>query len=125
EDYAIQRVVELLRESGDQLDEEIKKDKVLSKAFQNLFSYAFFASVADLFLMRTGAAADADQQRAKIALTAEMTSKLTAVDNHPMNRVLGFGAKYLQEHFTPWVQSQGGWERAFDGTEDDDNDEVQ
>lgn len=49
----------------------------------------------------------------KVAYTMEVATRLTAVDNHPMNLVLGFGAKYLREHFRPWIQDQGGWVCGF------------
>ena len=40
-------------------------------------------------------------------------AKLTTIDNHPMNRVLGFGTKYLKENFSPWIQQHGGWVSEF------------
>lgn len=48
-------------------------------------------------------------QYTKVAFTLEVATRLTAVDNHPMNLVLGFGSKYLKEHFSPWIQNHGGW----------------
>lgn len=53
------------------------------------------------------------QKETEIALTFELTSRLNAMDSHPMNRVLGFGAKYLQDYLSPWVNQQGGYVSAL------------
>ncbi|NXF46248.1 B2L14 protein, partial [Oceanites oceanicus] len=113
EEKIIQTIVSLLRQSGDQLEEKIKKDKVFYQRFKDMLSYTFFKRITDLFL--EGVSADStsepgDQvQCMKVAFTMEAVTRLTAVDNHPMNLVLGFGLKYLREHFKPWIQDQGGW----------------
>ncbi|KAG7456010.1 hypothetical protein MATL_G00247240 [Megalops atlanticus] len=112
----IQTIVELLRESGDTLDAEIKQNKSLASVFSG-FNYGLFEKVTTMFLERVeldDVPSTKSPEQAKIALTFEVTSKLTAVDNHPMNRVMGFGAKYLQQNFSTWVQQQGGWAKAFD-----------
>ncbi|XP_036374116.1 apoptosis facilitator Bcl-2-like protein 14 [Megalops cyprinoides] len=112
----VQTIVELLRESGDKLDEEIRQNKSLADLFSG-FNYGLFEKVTTMFLKGVElevVSSTKSSEQAKIALTFEVTSKLTAVDNHPMNRVMGFGAKYLQQNFSTWVQQQGGWAKAFD-----------
>ncbi|NXH76579.1 B2L14 protein, partial [Hydrobates tethys] len=117
EEKIIQTIVSLLKESGDQLEEKIKKDKVFYQHFKDMLSYTFFKRITDLFL--EGVSADSTNepegqvQCMKVAFTMEAATRLTAVDNHPMNLVLGFGLKYLREHFRPWIQDQGGWEKAL------------
>ncbi|XP_009575361.1 PREDICTED: apoptosis facilitator Bcl-2-like protein 14 [Fulmarus glacialis] len=117
EEKIIQTIVSLLRQSGDQLEEKIKKDKVFYQHFKDMLSYPFFKRITDLFL--EGVSADSTSepggqvQCTKVAFTMEAATRLTAVDNHPMNLVLGFGLKYLREHFKPWIQDQGGWEKAL------------
>ncbi|KAK1168759.1 apoptosis facilitator Bcl-2-like protein 14 [Acipenser oxyrinchus oxyrinchus] len=118
EQYTIQRLVELLKESGDKLNQEIKTDKYLSKCFKEAFSYSLFKKVTDMFLERV--CSSAAQEPARIAFTADITAKLTAVDNHPMNQSMGFGAKYLREHFSTWAQSHGGWEKALNSAEEEE-----
>ncbi|KAM9640934.1 apoptosis facilitator Bcl-2-like protein 14 [Morphnus guianensis] len=113
EEKIIQTIVSLLRQSGDQLEEKIKKDRVFYQHFKDMLSYTFFKRVTDLFLEDVSADSTSEPegqvQCTKVAFTMEVATRLTAVDNHPMNLVLGFGLKYLREHFKPWIQDQGGW----------------
>ncbi|KGL88952.1 Apoptosis facilitator Bcl-2-like 14, partial [Charadrius vociferus] len=113
EEKIIQTIVSLLRQSGDQLEEKIKKDRVFYHHFKDMLSYTFFKRITDLFLEDVSAVSTSEPghqvQCTKVAFTMEVATRLTAVDNHPMNLVLGFGSKYLREHFKPWIQEQGGW----------------
>ncbi|NWS69934.1 B2L14 protein, partial [Crotophaga sulcirostris] len=113
EEKIIQKIVSLLRQSGDQLEEKIKKDKVFYKQFKDMLSYTFFRRVTDLLLEDVSAGSISEPggqaECTKVAFTMEVVTRLTAVDNHPMNLILGFGLKYLREHFKPWIQDQGGW----------------
>ncbi|XP_051474230.1 apoptosis facilitator Bcl-2-like protein 14 [Apus apus] len=124
EDKIIQEIVSLLRREGDRLDEKIKKDKVLYQHFKEMLSYPFFKKITDSFL--EGVVADSttkpgDQlQCTKVAFTMEVAIRLTAMDNHPMNLVLGFGLKYLREHFKPWIQDRGGWEKALTSLDEEE-----
>ncbi|NXW86645.1 B2L14 protein, partial [Alopecoenas beccarii] len=113
----IQTIVSLLRQSGDELEEMIKKDRTFYQRFEDMLSYTFFKRITDLFLndaVRDSPSEPESQvQCAKVAFTMEVATRLNAVDNHPMNLVLGFGLKYLREHFKPWIQDQGGWVRVL------------
>lgn len=113
EDQIISKIVELLKYSGDQLGREIKKDKALMSTFQEGLSYSVFRTITDLFLrdVDTRGESEVKAQGFKAALAIDAIAKLTAIDNHPMNRMLGFGTKYLREYFSPWVQQNGGWEK--------------
>lgn len=113
EDQIISKIVELLKYSGDQLGREIKKDKALMSSFQDGLSYSTFRTITDLFLrdVDTRGESEVKAQGFKAALAIDAIAKLTAIDNHPMNRMLGFGTKYLREYFSPWVQQNGGWEK--------------
>ncbi|XP_065521150.1 apoptosis facilitator Bcl-2-like protein 14 [Lathamus discolor] len=117
EEQIIQTIVSLLKQSGDQLEEKVKKDSGLYQHFKDMLSYTFFERITDLFLEDVSADSTSEPegqvQCKKVAYTMEVATRLTPVDNHPMNRVLGFGAKYLREHFRPWIQDQGGWEKAL------------
>ncbi|NXJ62420.1 B2L14 protein, partial [Rostratula benghalensis] len=109
----IQTILSLLRQAGDQLEDKIKTDRVFCQHFKDMLSYTFFKRITDLFLEDVSAASASttgdQEQCTKVAFTMEVATRLTAVDNHPMNLVLGFGLKYLREHFKPWIQDQGGW----------------
>ncbi|NWH77024.1 B2L14 protein, partial [Piaya cayana] len=117
EEKIIRTIVSLLRKAGDQLEEKIKKDRVFYQHFKDMLSYTFFRRITDLFLEDVSAGSTSELggqvQCTKLAFTMEVVTRLTAVDNHPMNSVLGFGLKYLREHFKPWIQDQGGWEKAL------------
>ncbi|NWQ83367.1 B2L14 protein, partial [Columbina picui] len=113
----IQTIVSLLRQSGDELEEMIKKDRTFYQRFEDMLSYTFFKRITDLFLKCAIADSptqpESQVQCAKVAFTMEVATRLNTVDNHPMNLVLGFGLKYLREHFKPWIQDQGGWVRVL------------
>ncbi|XP_057556734.1 apoptosis facilitator Bcl-2-like protein 14 isoform X2 [Hippopotamus amphibius kiboko] len=115
EDQIIARIVELLKYSGDQLERELKRDKTLMNIFQDGLSYPVFKTITDQFLrgVDTRGESEVNAQGFKAALAIDAMAKLTAIDNHPMNRMLGFGTKYLKENFSPWVQQHGGWEKVL------------
>ncbi|XP_072810547.1 apoptosis facilitator Bcl-2-like protein 14 isoform X3 [Vicugna pacos] len=115
EDQIIAKIVELLKYSGDQLERELKKDKALMSRFQDGLTYPVFKTITDQFLraVDTRGESEVKVHSFKAALAIDAMSKLTAIDNHPMNKVLGFGAKYLKENFTPWIQQHGGWEKVL------------
>ncbi|KAM9579626.1 apoptosis facilitator Bcl-2-like protein 14 isoform 1-T2 [Guaruba guarouba] len=117
EEQIIQTIVSLLKQAGDQLEEKLKKDSGLYQHFKDMLSYTFFERITDSFLEDISADSTTEPvgqvQCKKVAYAMEVATRLTAVDNHPMNLVLGFGAKYLREHFRPWIQDQGGWEKAL------------
>uniref|UniRef100_A0A8D1JWW9 Apoptosis facilitator Bcl-2-like protein 14 n=1 Tax=Sus scrofa TaxID=9823 RepID=A0A8D1JWW9_PIG len=115
EDQIIARIVELLKYSGDQLERELKKDSILMTSFQDGLSYSVFKTITDQFLrgVDTRGESEVKAQSFKAALAIDAMAKLTTIDNHPMNRVLGFGTKYLKENFSPWVQQHGGWEKVL------------
>uniref|UniRef100_A0A8D0HTG1 BCL2 like 14 n=1 Tax=Sphenodon punctatus TaxID=8508 RepID=A0A8D0HTG1_SPHPU len=117
EQRIIGTIVALLRQSGDELEEKMQRDKTFCQRVTEMLSYSFFKKVADQFLeniqVNPAKKSETKIQSTKVAFTLEVTTRLTAVDNHPMNMVLGFGTKYLKENFSPWIQNQGGWEKAL------------
>lgn len=82
------------------------RDHELLGLLQNCFSYTVFENVASAFIRSVAPASKRENQ---IAWTFEMTSRLRALDLQPMNRVMGFGAQYLHQHYAQWVQQHGGW----------------
>uniref|UniRef100_UPI0037E99117 apoptosis facilitator Bcl-2-like protein 14 isoform X2 n=1 Tax=Semicossyphus pulcher TaxID=241346 RepID=UPI0037E99117 len=114
----------LLREAGDQLNESEELKKVVSRI---LWNYSFFDNLMTTFLTRMSllpSSRDVSGPRAsqttQIAVACEVTRRLSAADTLPMSRQLGFGAKYLHEHYSSWVQQQGGYEEAFYSEDEDD-----
>ncbi|KAG8513774.1 Apoptosis facilitator Bcl-2-like protein 14 [Galemys pyrenaicus] len=96
---------------------QLRRDPSLRSGFPDGLSYSVFKSITDQFLqgVDTRGESEAKAQSFKAALAIDVMAKLTTVDNHPMNRVLGFGSKYLKENFSPWVQQHGGWVSAGGG----------
>ncbi|XP_015265003.1 PREDICTED: apoptosis facilitator Bcl-2-like protein 14 [Gekko japonicus] len=117
EEKIIDTIIALLRKTGDDLEKKMQKDERFRLSFWDLMSYSFFRRITDQFLevVPVDPMGDSEThvQSTKVAYVMEVTTRLTAVDNHPMNLVLGFGTKYLKENFRPWVCSQGGWEKAL------------
>ncbi|KAJ6668445.1 hypothetical protein lerEdw1_011927 [Lerista edwardsae] len=117
EEQIIDTIVTLLRKSGDELNNQMQKDNALSQRFGELMSYTFFGKIADHFLeealIDSATGSEVEVQSTRVAFAMEVITRLTAVDSHPMNIVLGFGMKYLKENFSPWIYSQGGWEKAL------------
>ncbi|KAI5158834.1 Apoptosis Facilitator Bcl-2-Like Protein 14 [Manis pentadactyla] len=109
------RVVEVLKYSGDHLEKELKRDKTLMNTFQDRLSYSVFKTITEQFLrgVDTRGESEVRAQGFKATLAIDIAAKLTAVDNHPMNRVAGFGTEYLRDNFSPWVQQHGGWEKVL------------
>lgn len=46
-----------------------------------------------------------------VCVSWQAISRLSALDTQPMNKLLGFGAKYLNEKHSSWVKEQGGYVR--------------
>ncbi|KAL2093063.1 hypothetical protein ACEWY4_010375 [Coilia grayii] len=111
-DDVIQKLVSLLRLAGDELDGELKKNPALLKQIQSSLTYGLFEKVTKTFLgyvLPLCGGPTQGSQQAQIAVTCEVTSRLSALDLQPMNRVMGFGAQFLQQNFSGWVQHHGGW----------------
>ncbi|XP_017549465.1 apoptosis facilitator Bcl-2-like protein 14 [Pygocentrus nattereri] len=123
----IERIVEILREQGDKLNEEIEKNHILMEMLQSTLTYNYFKKITTAYLRRLSPEElppKRQPKQARIALVCEVTRRLKIMDRHPMNRVLGFGAKYLQEFYSQWAKAQGGYGKVF-STDDDDEEEVQ
>lgn len=91
---------------------QIERDHALKKELQTSMSYLLFKSVVETFKGRLSLDAPTAAQSLKkneLAVTFEVISRLNALDSHPMNRVLGFGATYMHEYFSPWVNNHGGY----------------
>ncbi|XP_030646035.1 apoptosis facilitator Bcl-2-like protein 14 [Chanos chanos] len=116
-DDIIFKLVDILKESGDRLNEEIEKDRILVKTLQQSFTYSFFKKLTTAFIESVtvvrGPGKESSEKETEIAMTCEVTSRLTALDLQPMNRAMGFGAAYLKEHYSVWAKNQGGWENVL------------
>lgn len=115
----------LLREVGDKHQEQ---NEELKRAISGiLWDYSFFERLLTTFLTRMGLLPPVNappgattSPKTQIAVTCEVTSRLSAADTLPANRLLGLGARYLQENFSTWAQQQGGYEEAFYSEDEED-----
>ncbi|XP_034529935.1 apoptosis facilitator Bcl-2-like protein 14 [Notolabrus celidotus] len=114
----------LLRDVGDGLTE---RGDLRRAMVDILWNYGFFERLMTTLLTRMGILPSNPENpepqtssRRQIAVTCEVASRLSAADTLPSNRLLGLGARYLQEHHTTWAQQQGGYEEAFYSEDEDD-----
>uniref|UniRef100_A0A3P9KE64 Apoptosis facilitator Bcl-2-like protein 14 n=1 Tax=Oryzias latipes TaxID=8090 RepID=A0A3P9KE64_ORYLA len=114
----------LLRESGDMLNQKMEEEKVNPTV---LFSYSFFENLLTTFLERIGyrnSRSDDLRPQAstetQVAVACEITSRLSAVDTLPSSRMLNFGAAYLRQHYSHWVQEQSQHEAELHSGEEEE-----
>ncbi|XP_078098870.1 uncharacterized protein LOC144512159 isoform X2 [Sander vitreus] len=115
----------LLRESGDRLNEKELKDAAI--ATELFWDYSFFKLLMTTLLTRMGlrtpnpdSPGPKASPKSQIAVTCEVTSRLSALNTLPSNQLLDHGARYLQHYYSSWVQQQGGYEEAFYSDDEDD-----
>lgn len=122
----VERVIALLlREAGDKLNEEmLSRMDVPTELFGN---YSFFERLMRTFLIRVGllnpqpdALGPQASPKTQIAVTCEVTTRLSNIHTLPMARMYGNGARFLQENYSSWIQSHGGYEEAFYSDDEDD-----
>nr|XP_012780212.1 apoptosis facilitator Bcl-2-like protein 14 [Maylandia zebra] len=116
-DDIVQRLVELIRAEGDDIDRKIKQNLDLQQQLRDL-DYDMFkeltSSVQSLVHPAERAApSEVHIQRQKIALVFEVTSRLSATSLVHQRRVLSFGERYIQENHSAWVEQHRGWAEAF------------
>lgn len=88
---------------------QIKKDKALLDRLQNSFNYGFFSRVVTAFLGKADlSSTESAEEEARVAMTCEAVTRLSTMDTLPVSQTMGFGARYLQDYFSPWFRQHGG-----------------
>lgn len=112
----------LLRDAGDKLNES-----ELKAAAQLLVNYSFFEKVVMVFLKTLGLWTSNTEDlgprtstETQIAVTCEVTSRLSVLETLPNNRLLRHGAQYLKTHYSPWAEQQGGYDKVCDSEDEGD-----
>ncbi|XP_075715897.1 apoptosis facilitator Bcl-2-like protein 14 [Rhinoderma darwinii] len=116
DDDLIEDIVQFLRTIGDEENKKcIQKQQTLLQRLQACWSYDFFQRLTDNYVSDLVPVSEPEdvQQSSRIALCVHATTKLTALDHHPMNRMCGFGARYLKENYSQWIKDHGGWEKVM------------
>ncbi|XP_027553513.1 uncharacterized protein LOC113974529 [Neopelma chrysocephalum] len=102
-DEPIRRIVALLRSAGDELDRQMREDARLQLFFRDM-SYSSFKDLADAYVRRemTASRADVSPQEIQFAFTVHLTARLAGIHSQAVNRIMGFGTRYLEDSFAPY-----------------------
>ncbi|XP_005059577.2 PREDICTED: apoptosis facilitator Bcl-2-like protein 14 [Ficedula albicollis] len=102
-DEAIKRIVALLRSAGDELDRQVREDTRLQLFFRDM-SYSSFKSLADAYVQRELRASGphASPQEIQFAYTVHLTATVAGICSQAVNRIMGFGSRYLDDSFAPY-----------------------
>ncbi|XP_071434804.1 protein BNIP5 isoform X1 [Pithys albifrons albifrons] len=102
-DEAIRRIVALLQSAGDELNRQVREDAQLQLFFRDM-SYSSFKSLADAYVRREMSAsrADANPEEIQFAFTVHLTARLAGICSQAVNRIMGFGTRYLEDSFAPY-----------------------
>ncbi|XP_032868992.1 bcl-2-like protein 12 [Amblyraja radiata] len=104
----IGRIVMMLQEQGDEINEKMKDDPLL----QRHMSYHSFRRLIEVFTASVeGQIMDpaTSPELTKIVLTMELTRRVAGISSHPVQQLMGYSMDYM-DMFVPWLQQQGGWE---------------
>ncbi|XP_072212457.1 protein BNIP5 [Excalfactoria chinensis] len=112
-DEAIREIVALLQEAGDELDRQVREDARLRTFFRDM-SYSSFKNLADAYVCRemTASRPNVNPQEIQFAFTVHLTAKVAGICNQAVNRIMGFGTRYLEDSFAPWSYSKVLQDRA-------------
>ncbi|XP_075120307.1 apoptosis facilitator Bcl-2-like protein 14 [Leptodactylus fuscus] len=102
-EFTIKKIVTILQMEGDAYDRKIKEDPSLNNFFRD-FSYNSFKQLADVYVDQGVKKKDSDttSEDMKFAFSIHFTKQVVGLSTHPVNRIMGFGDKYLQDTFT-WL----------------------
>ncbi|XP_009872814.1 PREDICTED: uncharacterized protein LOC104277766 [Apaloderma vittatum] len=122
-DEAIRRIVALLQSAGDELDRQVKEDARLRMFFRDM-SYSSFKNLADAYVNRemTASRLDVNPQEIQFAFTVHLTAKVAGICSQAVNRIMGFGTRYLEDSFAPYgkILQQNGEKFSTDDCEGPD-----
>ncbi|XP_069731890.1 uncharacterized protein [Phaenicophaeus curvirostris] len=106
-DEAIRKIVALLQSAGDELDRQVKEDARLRMFFRDI-SYNSFKNLADAYVRKemTASRPDINPQEVQFAFTVHLTAKVAGICNQAVNRIMGFGTRYLEDSFAPLSYSK-------------------
>ncbi|XP_053943963.1 uncharacterized protein LOC104062298 isoform X3 [Cuculus canorus] len=106
-DEAIRKIVALLQSAGDELDRQVKEDARLRMFFRDM-SYNAFKNLADAYVHEemTASRPDVNPREVQFAFTVHLTAKVAGICNQAVNRIMGFGTRYLEDSFAPLSYSK-------------------
>ncbi|NXP79949.1 B2L14 protein, partial [Ramphastos sulfuratus] len=70
-------------------------------------SYSSFKDLADAYVCRemTASRPDVDLQEVQFAFTVHLTAKVAGICNQAVNRIMGFGTRYLEDLLPPYSKA--------------------
>ncbi|XP_073506576.1 apoptosis facilitator Bcl-2-like protein 14 [Phyllobates terribilis] len=123
----IEDLVAFLRAEGDKINAEIIQEQNLLQRLRSFWSYDFFQRLTETYVEQMVPVSKAEDvpQSSKIALCVHATTKLTAIGSHPMEKMFGFGARYVKENYSQWIKDHGGWEKAMENPNTQEEEEEE
>ncbi|XP_067227770.1 uncharacterized protein [Chanodichthys erythropterus] len=102
-DDTTERIISLLKQHGDIIDQKISKNKSVQDFLQKL-TYSSFQQLADHYVAEIPSplpeTTDASPELVKLAFTLDFTAKVAGLCSQTVGRIMGFGYQYLQDSFT-------------------------
>ncbi|XP_072890183.1 uncharacterized protein [Hemitrygon akajei] len=108
---AIEKIVQVLQDQGDKINEKVKDDPIL----QRPMSFRSFKQLVEAFTADVEGQMEcqaSSPELAKIALTMELTRRVAGISSHPVQQLMGYSMQYM-DMFVPWLQEQGGWKKVL------------
>ncbi|XP_051515828.1 uncharacterized protein LOC127418936 [Myxocyprinus asiaticus] len=97
------RIISLLKQHGDIIDQKIKRNSSVQVFLQRL-SYSSFQQLADGYIAQIPSplpkSTDASLELVRLAFTLDFTAKVAGLCGQTVGRIMGFGNQYLQDSFT-------------------------
>ncbi|XP_043080370.1 uncharacterized protein LOC122328631 isoform X2 [Puntigrus tetrazona] len=102
-DDTTERIISLLKQHGDAIDQRINVNKSVQDFLQKL-SYISFQQLADRYIAQIPSplpqTTDASAELVRLAFTLDFTAKVAGLCSQAVGRIMGFGYQYLQDSFT-------------------------
>ncbi|KAK2885888.1 hypothetical protein Q8A67_016725 [Cirrhinus molitorella] len=102
-DDTTERIISLLKQEGDIIDQKISRNKSVQDFLQKL-SYSSFQHLADRYVAQIPSplpqTTDAPPELVRLAFTLDFTAKVAGLCSQTVGRIMGFGYQYLQNSFT-------------------------
>ncbi|KAG9269937.1 serine/arginine repetitive matrix protein 1-like [Astyanax mexicanus] len=117
----VERMISLLKQHGDAIDEKIKRNSGVHAFLQRL-SYSSFQQLADRYLSQipppphrvtntthtstcttntsTTSSSSSAPELIQLAFTLDFTASIARLSNQSLTRITGYGNRYLQDRFT-------------------------
>lgn len=105
DDEVKDRIITLVKEMGDAIDDKIKDNPTLSNFFQAM-SYSSFQKLADAYLEKEASpiqnpptVPQTAPELVKLAFTLDFTARIAGLSRQNVGHITGLGNRYLQDRF--------------------------